>query len=218
MFRIIFIVLVVAVFANGDKRKWISNKINRVCSQVGSDLHSKSSNACIFFKVINATERAERQKIFNCLVDDKLVISDDFCKKWWQDPHSISSKNTPQNGIENYIFANIVKHVINQAERCIFKLDSENSVICERFNLRDQEFVDHCYLNRPVLFTNRKVDYKCIGIASGSHFNGFTMSNERRNRISSLWKKKKENDQTCIGSNCFKKEYTFFCKFISKTC
>ncbi|KAI2807336.1 hypothetical protein BLOT_009300 [Blomia tropicalis] len=173
--------------------------------------------SCPLSNLMKTTSIDEHKLILSCLIDDQYLNSDYICHKWWNEPPVLTKDNLSEEEIKYYQFSNFVKGVIKQAEQCLFGLNDKTSKHCKSFknhkkvftrsiyeklflrDVQDQKFVEHCFIHHQI-----HEYYKCVGISDGRHIKGFTMSNERTNRIIGLWNNmnkclKHFDNKTCLA-------------------
>ncbi|KAJ6220246.1 hypothetical protein RDWZM_006058 [Blomia tropicalis] len=243
MIRFIIFLLFIASVYSESKPKWLEEKITETCSgslKKGTimEMNKTMDELCSIYKLMKVTIASERNLIMNCLLDDQWNNSDYICEKWWIEPNHTTTEVTTESELGLYQFAKLVKSAINRSEKCLYELSHNNSETCEflaKYNetilfsfqriiyqklvqrdLLDQQVIEHCFLYHQL------DDYhKCVGVSNATHINGFTMSNERRTRIRSLWKAFHENMLRCLEhfdkSNCIEKfDIKKVCKHSSK--
>ncbi|KAJ6220243.1 hypothetical protein RDWZM_006055 [Blomia tropicalis] len=179
------------------------------------------NKSCTLYNLMNTTDPSERMLIILCLIDDEYLNSEYICHKWWNESLILTKNNLSEKERGYYQFASIAKSAIKQAEQCLYGLVDKESESCQSFNnsekiiltlfhkiiykklfqrdVQDQKLIEHCFIHHQL-----NEHYKCIGISDATHMKGFTMSDERRNRIIGLWSNmnkclKHFDNKTCLA-------------------
>ncbi|KAJ6220244.1 hypothetical protein RDWZM_006056 [Blomia tropicalis] len=208
-----------------EKVKTLSLEIDFCPYSQNKELNHKKrdilSETCVLFNLMNTTDPYERVLIMVCLIEDEYLNSDYICDKWWNKAPNLKNNNISEKEIGYYQFATIAKSITKQAEQCLYGLVDKESESCQSFNnygqttltifqrtiykrlfqrdVEDQKFVEHCFIHHQLYGYD-----KCVGVSDGTHIKGFTMSNERRNRIIGLWNNMNQclkhfDNKTCLA-------------------